>query len=194
MKFKFAPNSLFAILLRAPWWMSFLLVVLVVLAASALLPPAYVGYGAMGGFPFLVIALVVAWRQWQAPNPARVRDTLARLAAMPWRDFAAALETAYLAQGYAVTRLQGSGADFALAKAGQVTLLSCKRWKAASLGLEALRELAAARVETTEEGAKALVCISLGQVSDAAQAFAQAQGITLMAPEALGVLLMKVLR
>ena len=199
MKFKLAKNSLFALLLRAPWWVSMLLVGLVVMASFALLPVAYVGYGAMGGFPFLVIAVVVAWRQWHAPNPARVSETLARVTTMPWRDFAAAVEQAYVAQGYAVKRLNGTAADFELEKAGQVTLLSCKRWKAASLGLEVLRELAVAngapaaldgQAETTEQGPDHRVCISLGQVSDKARAFAQEQGITLMSAEALAVLLM----
>ena len=196
MKFKLAKNSLFAMLLRAPWWVSMLLVGLVVMASFALLPVAYVGYGAMGGFPFLVISVVVAWRQWHAPNPDRVSETLARVATMPWRDFAAAVESAYEAQGYAVKRLNGSAADFELEKAGQVTLLSCKRWKAASLGLEVLRELAAAngapaaQGEPSQEGPDHRVCISLGQVSDKARAFSQEQGITLMAAQALAVLLM----
>ena len=201
MKFKLAKNSLFALLLRAPWWVSLLLVGLVVMASFALLPLAYVGYGAMGGFPFLVIAVVVAWRQWHAPNPDRVNETLARVTTMPWRDFADAVEQAYVAQGYGVKRLNGSAADFELEKAGQVTLLSCKRWKAASLGLEVLRELAAAHVtpgaqdeqtEPTEQGPDHRVCISLGQVSDKARAFAQEQGITLMSAQALAVLLMTV--
>ena len=38
MKFKMAEKSLFAILLRSPWWISFVVVGVIVLAAGALLP------------------------------------------------------------------------------------------------------------------------------------------------------------
>jgi restriction system protein len=38
MKLKMSKNSLFAILLRSPWWMSFGLVAAIALAARALLP------------------------------------------------------------------------------------------------------------------------------------------------------------
>ena len=62
-----------------------------------------------------------------------------------------------------------------------------------------LRELAVAhgapaalvgQAEPTEQGPDHRVCISLGQVSDKARAFAQEQGITLMSAQALAVLLM----
>ena len=38
MKLKMAPNSLFAILLRKPWWVSIALVGVIALAARALVP------------------------------------------------------------------------------------------------------------------------------------------------------------
>jgi restriction system protein len=38
VKFKMAEKSLFALLLRSPWWISFVVVGLIVLAAGALLP------------------------------------------------------------------------------------------------------------------------------------------------------------
>ena len=41
MKFKMSPNSLFAVLLRSPWWVSFALMGLFSLAAVALLPRDY---------------------------------------------------------------------------------------------------------------------------------------------------------
>jgi restriction system protein len=62
---------------------------------------------------------------------------------MAWRDFAQALTEAYTRQGYAVTPWEGAGADLQLVKAGRTTLVSCKRWKAAKVGVEVLRELVA---------------------------------------------------
>ena len=53
MQLKIAPNSLFAVLLRSPWWISMLLVLAFGLASAALLPKAYVPFGVMGALPFL---------------------------------------------------------------------------------------------------------------------------------------------
>lgn len=136
MKLKMSENSLFAILLRAPWWISLLVVAVIVLASGALLPAAYVPFGVMGALPFLGIALLAAWRQRHAPNPARVAELLGQAAAMSWRDFSALIEAAFQRQGYVVTRLSHPGADLQLLKNARITLLSCKRWKAANTGVQ----------------------------------------------------------
>jgi hypothetical protein len=68
--------------------------------------------------------VIRAWRQWQAPDPQRVQAELARIGSLSWREFAAALEQRYAAQGYRVTRLSGAGADFKLEKGVGVTLVS----------------------------------------------------------------------
>ncbi|NUN60705.1 MAG: restriction endonuclease, partial [Burkholderiaceae bacterium] len=72
MKFKMSPNSLFAILLRSPWWISFALVGLFSLAAAAVLPREYLFAGILGTFPFFAVGCVAAWRQWRAPSAARM--------------------------------------------------------------------------------------------------------------------------
>ena len=188
MKFKLAKNSLFAILLRSPWWISMLLVLAYGLAATALLPKEYVVFGMVGVLPFLVISGVAAQRQWHQPNPARVADTLAKAAAMPWREFADALDAAYRAKGYTVTRLPGQAADLQLHKDGQATLVAAKRWKAANHGVEALRDLAA---EKEAKNAAACIYVSIGGVTDTAQQFAKTQDITLVADAALAQLLLQ---
>ena len=187
MKLKMSKNSLFAILLRSPWWVSFLLVAAFVLASRALLPEPYVVYGVMGGFPFLVIGIIAAWRQWQAPNPARVAEALRQAGAMSWRDFSSAMERAYGRQGYAVTRLATASADFHLQKGGSTTLLSCKRWKASNQGMEPLRDLLAAK---EAQGADQCIFISLGPLSDNARRFAQQKGIQLLAEGELARLIL----
>ena len=58
MRLKMAPNSLFAVLLRSSWWISVGIAVLFALAARALLPAEYWVFGALSGFPFLLIGLV----------------------------------------------------------------------------------------------------------------------------------------
>lgn len=191
MKLKMSKNSLFAILLRSPWWISMLVVLVFVLASGALLPKQYVVFGVMGSFPFLVIGVMAFWRQLKAPNPALVARALERSGAMAWRDFATALEQAFIQQGHTVTRLNSAAADFSLSKAGRVTLVSCKRWKAATHGVESLRELVAAK---EARDADQCTYISLGAVSDNARRFATEQGVTLVSGDALAVLIMKEIR
>lgn len=185
MKFRMAEKSLFAILLRSPWWISLALAAVIALAARLALPADLVAFGVMGGFPFLVIAVLAARRQWRAPGAARVRKTLEAVSAMGWREFSAALEQAWRAQGYSVARREG-GADFSLEKGGGVTLVNCKRWKAASLGVETLRELQAAMARAeAREG----LCIALGEVTPQAGAFAKEHGIRVLRAADLAQLL-----
>jgi restriction system protein len=185
MKLKMSEKSLFAILLRSPWWVSLLIVAAFVLVSGALLPAPYVAYGVIGGFPFLVIALIAAWRQRHAPSAARLAELLAQAGAMSWREFALRVEQVFVRQGYTVMRLEGESADFRLERRGQATLLSCRRWKAANHGVEALRSLQAA---CEQQGARG-VYLSLGPVSGAAERQAKAAGIELLHGPALGLLL-----
>jgi restriction system protein len=182
MKFKMSQNSLFAVLLRSPWWVSFVVMAVVAMLAAAVLPKAYVPVGVLGATPFFVIGLVAAWRQRNAPSAAALESMHARISSMPWRDFANAVEKACVAKGYVVTRLQGTAADFRLVKKGTVTLLSAKRWKASNQGVEPLRELVAA-LPTQDAGAA--MWMSLEPVSESAQRLAKAEGVVLLSGTAL---------
>lgn len=183
MKLKMSENSLFAILLRSSWWISFCVVAVITLASFALLPKEYVAFGVMGSIPFLVIGLMTARKQWHAPNPARVAEALAQSGAMSWRDFSAQMQATYTQQGFAVTRLNSPAADFALLKNSQTTLVSCKRWKAASQGVDGLRDLLAAK---EAQGAQQCTYVSLVPVSDTARRFAVAQQVKLLCDQDLG--------
>lgn len=185
-----ARNSLFAVLLRSPWWISFALVLVIALASGALLPAQYVPFGVMGGFPFLVIGVIAASHQLRAPSEAEVARILEALAAMSWNDFATTLERAYQAQGYAVSRLQGEGADLQLLKAGRTTLVSAKRWKAVNQGVEAVRALDAAR---TRMDASRCIYICIAGVGDHAQRFANKNQVEILGGPALAALMRPVL-
>ena len=188
MKWKMSDKSLFALLLRSPWWISIAVFVGFALLARALLPPAYVWAGLFGGLPFLVIGLIAARRQWLAPKPAQLAQQLERLSSMAWRDFSHALTEAYTRQGYVVSAFEGVGADLQLVKAGRTTLVSCKRWKAANLGIEALRELVAAR---QRQDASLCTCITLGQLADTANTYAKAEAVQVIDAQALATLMLK---
>ena len=142
-----AENSLFAVLLRSPWWVSVAAAAAIVAVARAALPEAYVPYGAMGALPLVVIGAVSALRQWRAPNPAQVEQALQALGGLGWRELAAGVEAGLRRDGYTVRSLRAGSADFEAVKAGRTVLVSARRWKAASVGVEPLRSLHAAMLE-----------------------------------------------
>ena len=188
VKWKMAPNSLFAILLRSPWWLSFAVVLGFALVSAAVLPQQYRVFGIMGSLPFLVIAVVAATRQLRAPSEAQVDRTLQAASILAWSHFSAALERAYVANGHVVTRLDGKVADLMLTKAGRRTLVCAKRWKAGNHGIEPLRALAAAaRAEDTSH----CIYVTLAEVGDKTQRFARENQIELLHGAALAQLLGK---
>ena len=179
MKFKMSEKSLFAALLRAPWWVSFLLMLAVALVAGALLPDAYKIPGMLGAFPFLVIGIMAAWRQRNAISADRISELVEQARTMAWRDFAILVEEALRQQGFEVSRLSNGPADFQIEKDGRVTLVGAKRWKAATVGAEHLRELLAAR---ESQQAFSCTCMSLGTFSQAAIDLAHQSPIQLLGP------------
>jgi restriction system protein len=168
VKLQMAQNSLFAILLRSPWWISLAIAVALSTVAWVLLPTDWRIAGALSSFPFVVIAGMAAWRQRDAPSAARVEQTVAAVSAAGWPAFADVLEQAFRRDGHTVQR-RGGAADFTLERKGRTMLVSARRWKAARTGLEPLRELQAAR--DAAEAPDALY-IGLGELSDNARAYA----------------------
>ena len=179
MKFKMSEKSLFATLLRAPWWVSFLVMFAVALVAGALLPDAYKIAGMLGAFPFLVIGIMAAWRQRNAISPDRIQELTDQARSMGWRDFSILVEEALRQQGFEVSRLSSGPADFQIEKNGRITLVSAKRWKAATVGAEHLRELLAAR---DSQQAFSCTCMSLGIFSQSAIDLASQNPIQLLGP------------
>lgn len=183
-----AKNSLFAVLLRSPWWVSLAIAAGIGLAAMALLPPNWRGVALFSGSPFLVISAMAAWKQWHLPGAARVEQTRQAVAAMAWPAFSRLLEDAFKRDGYSVQRASGEAVDFVLERKGRRMLVSARRWKSARLGLETLRALqsarAAAEADATNDLATDALCIGLGEVTDTARPFAAAHGVAVWrAPE-----------
>ena len=63
MKLQMAKDSLFAILVRSSWWISFLIAAAVAAGALLLLPAQYAIVGAFSCLPFVVTGSIAAWRQ-----------------------------------------------------------------------------------------------------------------------------------
>jgi restriction system protein len=181
MRLKMAPNSLFAILLRSPWWTSAGIAVAMGLVGAALLPERFRVFGALSGLPFAVIGAIAAVRQWHLPSAARVAKTRQALQAMAWPAFAALLEQAFRRDGYTVQRGQTASVDFELVRRGRRMLVSARRWKSARTGQEVLRALQTARGEVDASDA---LYIGLGELSDTARPFAAQHRIAIWhAPE-----------
>jgi len=185
---KMHDNSLFAILLRSPWWISLLVALATAVASRFVLvkfdmPELYAIFVAL---PFLVISSVAGWRQLRAPSAERVAGRLEALRALSWDEFSAALEQAFQRDGYGVKRLAGAAADFELTKAGRISLVACKRWKATRTGIEPLKELEAAKQASD---ASAGIYVAAGGITDNARTFAAQANIRLLHDAELAALL-----
>ena len=117
---KMHKNSLFAVLLRSPWWVSIAIAVGTAVMSRFVLvkfdiPDAYAIFVAL---PFIVIGCVAGWQQLRAPSAERIATTLEALRNLSWEEFSGALETAFQRDGYAVSRPGVAGADLELTRAG----------------------------------------------------------------------------
>ncbi|MDZ7591773.1 MAG: restriction endonuclease [Rubrivivax sp.] len=182
MKLKMAENSLFAVLLRSPWWISIAIAAVLALLAAALLPAEFRVVGAVSALPFVVIGAMAARRQWRLPSAAQVSQTLQEVGEMAWPEFSRRLEEAFQRQGYTVQRSHSGAVDFELQRQGRRTLVCAKRWKTARIGLEPLRALQAARAAADASDA---LFIGLGELTDTARPYAAEQGITVWQSTAL---------
>lgn len=174
MKLRMHDNSLFAVLLRSPWWVS-LLAALAVFGVIRLVLEAV--YAAFATLPLLVVSAVAAWRQLRAPSAEKVALAMEVLRGMNWDEFSVLMEDAFRREGYAVERLGGAQADLELTKDGRKALVACKRWKAARTGVEPLRELQAAG-EAREAGE--CLYVLAGDLSEQARSFAAKNRIRLV--------------
>lgn len=171
-----ARNSLFAILLRSPWWVSIGVAAVLALLAGALLPAAYRVVGALSAVPFVVIGAIAARRQWSLPSAARVSRTAEALGTMAWPAFAQLLEDAFRRDGHTVQRGSAAAVDFELERSGRKMVVSARRWKTARTGLDALRALQAAREAADAPDA---LYIGLGELTDQARTFAAGHRIAI---------------
>jgi restriction system protein len=78
------------------------------------------------------------------------------------------LEAGFRREGFEVKRIEGA-ADFELTKAGRLSLVYAKRWKASVTGVEPLKELAAAG---EKRGAGECVYVCAGEISANARSLA----------------------
>ena len=178
MKLKMAKNSLFAVLLRSPWWVSAAIGGVIGLLAAALLPPDLRVAGAVSGAPFLVIAALAAWKRRGLPSAARIEATQKAVAVMAWPAFEALLLQAFRRDGFELAAGKPpAGVDFVLERGNRRQFVAARRWKSAHIGVEPLRALQAAREAGDGERVNDALYIGLGEPSEAARQLATAERI-----------------
>ena len=62
MQLKMSENSLFAVLLRSPWWISFGLAIAIGAGTYAIFPKDMASLAPFVGLPFIVTGCIAAWR------------------------------------------------------------------------------------------------------------------------------------
>lgn len=186
-----APNSLFAILLRSRWWISWVIAAVIVLLAMALLPQDFKLVGALACVPFFALGIVALIRQIQAIPASKVDALLAQAGTQNWPEFSDTLRNAWMAEGYSVEKRDHAACDLWLDRQGKTAVVSAKRWKAATHGMEPLKQLSAAKDSLQANDA---VYVALHPLHENAAAFAKQAGIVVLSDMELATLLNKASR
>lgn len=186
MQWTMNENSLFAVLLRSRWWLSFALAAGFTFAGVSLLPATYQIAGWLMGVPFAVIGCIAAWRQLRAPSAARIQRTVEGAQGMALPEFTRELMDGFRRNGYDVDAAPGKGYEFSVRKEFRKAIVSCRRFKVARTGVEPLREALAAR-DAAE--AQDVFVVALGEVTDTAREFAQRNSMRIVDGPQLALLM-----
>ena len=179
-------DTLFAILSRAPWWISIAAGAALFATVRLFLPDIVALASAL---PFLGIAAYAGWRQLHAPGVTNVEEILGKVRGMPWENFSAIMAEAFRRDGYTVTEVVKGAVDLRLEKTGRITLVSCKRWKVAQTGIGPLRELLEAKKAID---AADCIYVAAGDFTANARAYATEKSIRLLHEAPLAALVARV--
>ena len=186
-------------LIGLPWWVS-LVVAVIVFAAVRWLLPAFAGSNtilrqlgvALHGYawwfavPFLATAALAAASSFHRRHLLDDQVGLETLRALSWQDFERLVGEAYRRQGYVVEEVGGSepdgGIDLLLHRQSRKTVVQCKRWKSAQVGVSLIREFYGV---TVAEGAERGIFVTTGTYTADALAFARGKPLELVDGEAL---------
>lgn len=194
-----AEPGLLEVAAQAPWWVGVALAALAYLLLGTVLPamlqasPYTLGLAVVAATfaPYAALVFlgaaavsVVSRRRRRALLDAQ--KDLDSIRALTWQQFEQLVAEAFSRQGFRVEVAGGGGpdggVDLRLRRNGQLTLVQCKRWRTATVGVTVVRELAGVKAH---EKAHAASVVSSGRFTSEAQTFAQAAGIELVDGPAL---------
>ena len=182
MAFKLAQGSLFAVLLRSPWWYSVLVGLLMIGLSAAVFGGQYVALGIFGALPFFGIAGFAGFKQSQLPSQKRVLEVDQMARKMPARQIAEKIADSYLEKRFDSRAFGGNEAELELELGNRKLLLCSKRFKAANTGVEPLKQLVSAGENVEATG---YLYVALGDISAAARDYAQQNDIELIQADRL---------
>lgn len=147
-----------------------------------------------GALVLMIWAAAEVWKFTQRRHLER-QTGVGSVEALGWQEFEALLAEAFRRQGFSVAQAQSpgpdGGIDLRLEKAGAVTLVQCKHWKATRVGVRVVRELYG--VVTSERAQSGIVVTSGGFTQEAVE-FAARTPIRLIGGEELIAMLGEVQR
>ena len=170
MAFKLAKNSLFAILMRAPWWYSTFIGLSLIAIGGIVASGQYVILGIFSSLPFFGIAGSAAYRQFQQPSQKRILEVAQQARLMPALQISEKIASRYKDARYESDVFKGNAADLELTRGHRKLLLSSRRFKAANTGIEPLKQLVAAGEKVEATG---YLYVTLGDISAAARDYAK---------------------
>jgi restriction system protein len=178
-------SSLADDLVLVPWWVSLILAI-VAPAFLIRMPLPWSAFAPLALLFFLATAALSALRSIKTARMLEGQTSLASLRQLPWKRFEDLLGEAYRRQGYKVEETLGGGADggvdLILGRDGRVTLVQCKRWNGAPVGVRQVRELYGV---LHDRGASAAKLVATTSFTPDAVAFAQGKPIELVDSKAL---------
>ena len=137
-------SSLADDLVLVPWWVSLILAI-VAPAFLIRMPLPWAAFAPLALLFFLATTALSALRSIKTARMLEGQTSLASLRQLPWKRFEDLLGEAYRRQGYKVEETLGGGpdggVDLILGRGGKVTLVQCKRWNGAPVGVRQVREL-----------------------------------------------------
>lgn len=177
-------NSLFAVLLRSPWWYSVLIGLFFILASTAIANGKYVFLGVFTSLPFLGIAAYSGYKQSQLPSRKRILEVAEQVQKMRPAQIAEKIAEPYIEARFDSEPFKGEMANLALIRGNRTVLVSTKRFKAANTGIDPLKKLVASgeKLEATE-----YVFVVLGEISDAARDYAKQNSIKIVQAQELAL-------
>lgn len=182
MAFKMAKNSLFAVLLRSPWWYSVLIGLVLIAISSVIAGGQYVALGVFSALPFFGIAGFNGYKQSQLPSQKRIQDVDQQARKMSSGQIAAKIAESYVEARYDSVVVKGHAADLELTRGNRTILLSSKRFKVANTGIEPLKQLVAAGENSEATG---YLYVALGEISATARDYAKRNNIELIEADSL---------
>lgn len=177
MVFQFNKSSLFAVLMRSPWWYSVLIGLVFIALGSVILDGEYVVLGLFGALPFFGIAGFAGYKQFQQPSQNRVLEVAQQARKMSGKQIAEKIADSYLTERYESTLFKGDAAELELTRGRYKILLSSKKFKVGNTGIAPLEQLVAAG-EIAE--ATGYLYVALGEISVAARSYAKQNDIELI--------------